>query len=227
MANIFITGCNRGLGLEFTRQYLKQNHKVIATCRDIEDVKELRELSTIGDLEIHELDVSKHEMINQLQKKLSGQAIDILINNAGIWRGSHLGSISADDWLDSFLVNAISPIKIIEQFLPNLELGDQKKVVSITSKMGSIEDNTSGGSYIYRSSKSALNSAMQSMRHDLINKNIATLTLHPGWVRTDMGGPGGWINVEESVNGMIEVINQLSIKNSGKYIDYAGKHIPW
>ena len=116
---------------------------------------------------------------------------------------------------------------MIQTFLPNLETGKDKKVISITSKMGSIDDNTSGGSYIYRSSKTALNSAMQSMRHDLTPKAIATCTLHPGWVRTDMGGPGGWIDVHESVSGMIKVIDQLSLKNTGQYIDYAGKIIPW
>jgi len=116
---------------------------------------------------------------------------------------------------------------MIQTFLPNLEAGKDKKVISITSKMGSIDDNTSGGSYIYRSSKTALNSAMQSMRHDLTPQGIATCTLHPGWVRTDMGGPGGWIDVQESVSGMIKVIDQLSLKKTGQYIDYAGKIIPW
>ncbi|MFZ8988579.1 MAG: SDR family NAD(P)-dependent oxidoreductase, partial [Methylophilaceae bacterium] len=134
---------------------------------------------------------------------------------------------SIDEWMESFRINSIAPIHMIQTFLPNLETGKDKKVISITSKMGSIDDNTSGGSYIYRSSKTALNSAMQSMRHDLTPKAIATCTLHPGWVRTDMGGPGGWIDVHESVSGMIKVIDQLSLKNTGQYIDYAGKIIPW
>ena len=106
-------------------------------------------------------------------------------------------------------------------------MGVLKKVVSITSKMGSIDDNTSGGSYIYRSSKSALNMVMRSLENDLRSHDIATLTLHPGWVQTDMGGMNALINDEQSVSGMIEVIDALNIKNSGRFIDYAGKHINW
>lgn len=227
MANYFITGTNRGLGLEFVSQLLNRGDKVIATCRDSKIAKKLNALSGNDALEIYSLDVGNHKQLIKLQNELHDQPIDVLINNAGIWRGSQIGNISIDDWIQSFLINSIAPIKIIETFLPNLILGKNKKVISITSKMGSIADNTSGSSYLYRSSKTALNSAMHCLNHDLRERKIATCTLHPGWVRTDMGGPSGWIDVHESVSGMLEVIDQLSLKNTGQYIDYAGKLIPW
>ena len=132
-----------------------------------------------------------------------------------------------DEWIESFKINTIAPYQIVENFLDQIINSDLKKVISITSKMGSIDDNTSGGSYIYRSSKTALNSMMRSLTHDLKNQGIATLTLHPGWVRTDMGGPGGWIDSFESVQGMIKQIDKLTLKNSGNYLDYAGKSINW
>jgi len=227
MSKIFITGTNRGLGLEFVKQFLNRGDQVTATCRNPKDASELNQLQDNQNLQIFSLDVGDHRAVQKLQQQLVDQPIDIFINNAGIWRSSQLGNISIDEWMESFRINAIAPIKTIESFLPNIKLGEDKKVISITSKMGSIDDNTSGGSYIYRSSKTALNSAMHSMHHDLKNHGIATCTLHPGWVRTDMGGPGGLIDVEESVSGMIKVIDQLSIENSGEYIDYAGKIIPW
>ena len=165
--------------------------------------------------------------IIRLSKELQNKKIDILINNAGIYRSSNLGNLDRDEWIESFKINTIAPYQIIEAFLTQITNSDLKKVVSITSKMGSIDDKTSGGSYIYRSSKTALNSMMQSLRHDLKSQGIATLTLHPGWVRTDMGGVGGWIDAFESVQGMIKQINNLTINDSGKYLDYAGKSINW
>lgn len=227
MSQILVTGANRGLGLEFVRQFLNRGDHVIATCRNPDTADQLHDLQNLGPVEIYQLDVGNPDQVNTLQKQLAHLPIDILINNAGIWRGSQLDHISIDEWMESFRINSIAPIHMIQTFLPNLEAGKDKKVISITSKMGSIDDNTSGGSYIYRSSKTALNSAMQSMRHDLTPQGIATCTLHPGWVRTDMGGPGGWIDVQESVSGMIKVIDQLSLKKTGQYIDYAGKIIPW
>ena len=162
-----------------------------------------------------------------MANKLQDKPIDVLINNAGIYRSGIFNSVNKDSWVESFITNTIGPYEVIEHFLPNILKGRERKVVSITSKMGSIDDNTSGGSYIYRSSKTALNSMMRSLTHDLKSHNIATMTLHPGWVRTDMGGPGGWIDVKESVSGMIDQISNLSLQNTGQYIDYAGKIIKW
>ena len=228
MKTVFITGANRGLGLEFVKKYSENNYQVIATCRDPKSSKELHNLAESSpQIYLHQLDVSVTKNIQGLANQLQDMSIDILINNAGIYRSGIFNSVNKDSWIESFITNTIGPYEVIEHFLPNVLRGHEKKVISITSKMGSIDDNTSGGSYIYRSSKTALNSMMKSLTHDLKGHNISTMTLHPGWVRTDMGGPGGWIDVKESVSGMIEQIENLSLQNTGQYIDYAGKVIKW
>ena len=180
-----------------------------------------------SNIQILALDVAQSEDIQKLANTLKKQPIDILINNAGIWRSSSLSSVNKEAWLESFTTNAIAPYEMAQAFLPNILDGGLKKVVSITSKMGSIEDNTSGGSYIYRSSKSALNMVMRSLQHDLQSQGIATLTLHPGWVQTDMGGMNALINVDQSVVGMMKIIDNLTLENSGQFLDYAGKPIGW
>jgi len=228
MTTVLVTGANRGLGYEFVKQYSENKFDVFACCRNVNEAKKLKELAEISvNIKIYELDVGNVKTIKSLSQQLKNEKIDVLINNAGIYRSSTVGNINYDEWIESFKVNTIAPYQIVENFLEQIINSDLKKVVSITSKMGSIDDNTSGGSYIYRSSKTALNSMMRSLTHDLKNQGVATLTLHPGWVRTDMGGPGGWINSIESVQGMIKQIDKLTIDDSGKYLDYAGKTINW
>ena len=228
MDTVLVTGSNRGLGYEFVKQYSESGCNVLACCRNMDKARDLKILSENStNIEVYQLDVGNFKDIIRLSKELQNKKIDILINNAGIYRSSNLGNLDRDEWIESFKINTIAPYQIIEAFLTQITNSDLKKVVSITSKMGSIDDNTSGGSYIYRSSKTALNSMMQSLRHDLKSQGIATLTLHPGWVRTDMGGMGGWIDAFESVQGMIKQINNLTINDSGKYLDYAGKSINW
>ena len=228
MTTVLVTGANRGLGYEFVKQYSENKFDVFACCRNVNEAKKLKELAEISEnIKIYELDVGNVKTIKNISQQLKNEKIDVLINNAGIYRSSTVGNINYDEWIESFKVNTIAPYQIVENFLEQIINSDLKKVVSITSKMGSIDDNTSGGSYIYRSSKTALNSMMRSLTHDLKNQGVATLTLHPGWVRTDMGGPGGWINSIESVQGMIKQIDKLTIDDSGKYLDYAGKTINW
>ena len=228
MSSVLVTGANRGLGYEFVKQYSEKGFNVFACCRNIGHAKNLTELVVASsNIKIYELDVSNIKSIKILSEQLQDKKIDVLINNAGIYRSSSVGNINYDEWLESFKINTIAPYQIIENFLDQIINSDLRKVISITSKMGSIDDNTSGGSYIYRSSKTALNSMMRSLTYDLKNQGIATLTLHPGWVRTDMGGPGGWIDAFESVQGMIKQIDKLTIDDSGKYLDYAGKYINW
>jgi len=228
MSSVLVTGANRGLGYEFVKQYSEKGFNVFACCRNIGHAKNLTELAVASsNIKIYELDVSNIKSIKILSEQLQDKKIDVLINNAGIYRSSSVGNINYDEWLESFKINTIAPYQIIENFLDQIINSDLRKVISITSKMGSIDDNTSGGSYIYRSSKTALNSMMRSLTYDLKNQGIATLTLHPGWVRTDMGGPGGWIDAFESVQGMIKQIDKLTIDDSGKYLDYAGKNINW
>jgi short-subunit dehydrogenase len=228
MSTVLITGSNRGLGYEFVKQYSENGFNVLACCRNKNNAKELEELSiTSNKIKVYELDVGNVKAIKSLSQQLQNEKIDVLINNAGIYRSSTVGNINYDEWVESFKINTIAPYQIIENFLNQIINSDLKKIVSVTSKMGSIDDNTSGGSYIYRSSKTALNSMMKCLTHDLKNQGVATLTLHPGWVRTDMGGPGGWIDSFESVQGMIKQIDKLTIDDSGKYLDYAGKSINW
>ena len=225
---VLITGTNRGLGLEFVEQYSQLGWKVLACCRDLNNANELFNLQKkFPSIEILELDVGNLNDINVLSKNLKDRTIDVLINNAGIYRSGTLGSVDPKAWIESFKINTIAPYILIEALISQIIKSDLKKIISITSKMGSIDDNTSGGSYIYRTSKTALNSMMRSLTHDLASKGISTLTLHPGWVRTDMGGSNAWINSSESVIGMIKQIKKLSQENSGRYLDYAGKTIKW
>ena len=227
-STVLITGANRGIGLKFAEEYLKLGWYVIATCRDPSNASKLNQLVKNSEsLEIYPLEVSNTDQIHELVSKLKNKPIDVLINNAGIHRSCTLGSIDKQAWLESFAINSIAPYELTIHLLDNILQGSLKKVISITSKMGSIDDNTSGGSYIYRSSKTALNSIMRSLEHDLGHHGIATLTLHPGWVKTDMGGMGAWINVDESVAGMIKQIEKLNLSNAGRYVDYAVKKINW
>ena len=225
---ILITGANRGLGLEFVRQYSQLGWSILACCRNLSNSNELEILQKkFSSIEIFQLDVGNLNEIKDLSNTLKDRTIDILLNNAGIYRSGALGSIDTEEWIESFKINTIAPYVVIESFLDQVMRSRQKKIVSITSKMGSIDDNTSGGSYMYRTSKTALNSMMRSMTYDLESKEISTLTLHPGWVKTDMGGSNAWINSTESVTGMIQQIEKLSQKNSGEYLDYSGKTIKW
>ena len=225
---VLITGANRGLGLKFTELYAQKKFNVLATCRAPHNANDLLKLAKNNNsIEIHALDVGINEEVDILAAKIQHMPIDILINNAGIWRTSALSSANRQAWIESFTINCIAPYEVTQALLPNILKGSLKKVISITSKMGSIDDNSSGGSYIYRSSKSALNMVMRSLQHDLYAQGIATLTLHPGWVRTDMGGMNALISDDESVTGMIDVIDKLSLENTGLYLDYAGRHINW
>ncbi len=227
-STVLITGANRGIGLKFAEEYSKLGWHVIATCRNPSHANKLNQLAKdFGSIEIYPLEVSNSDQIHELADALKNKPIDVLINNAGIHRSCTLGSIDKQAWLESFTINSIAPYEVTIHLLDNILQGSLKKVISITSKMGSIDDNTSGGSYIYRSSKTALNSIMRSLEHDLGHHGIATLTLHPGWVKTDMGGMGAWINVDESVAGMIKQIEKLNLSNAGRYVDYAGKKINW
>ena len=228
--SILITGTNRGIGLEFVKHYLKNNEKIIATCRNKHSAKDLLELeNTTSNLSLVELDVSNPNSINEFISKIAGLPIDTFINNAGVFgpRNIEFGNFNAKEWLDVFKVNTIAPLLITQKILKNLRLGKDKKLAFISSKVGSIEDNTEGGMYIYRTSKTALNQVIKSLSIDLKEENFIVVALHPGWVQTDMGGPNALIDTKTSVKGMIEVIDNLTPKNSGKFYNYDGSTIPW
>ena len=228
--SILITGTNRGIGLEFVKHYLKNNEKVIATYRNKNSAKDLLELkNTTSNLSLVELDVSNPNSINEFASKITDQPIDTFINNAGVFgpRNNEFGNFNAKEWLDVFNINTIAPLLITQKILKNLRLGKNKKLVFISSKVGSIEENTGGGMYIYRSSKTALNQIIKSLSIDFKDENFIATALHPGWVQTDMGGPNALIDTKTSVKGMAEVIDSLVLKNSGSFYNYDGSSIPW
>lgn len=230
MPTVLITGANRGLGLEFSHYYLKSSWNVLATCRSPKEALDLKALENeYGEIKIFSLDLASEKDIESLGMNLSGIPIDVLINNAGVYldRGCTFGKLNYEDWSKSILINTLAPMKIAEVLLENLQVGEKKCLINITSRMGSIADNTSGGSYYYRSSKAALNAAMKTLSMDLLTFHITTVLFHPGWVKTDMGGPNASITPEESIKGMCNVIDKLTLKDSGKFLDYTGKELPW
>ncbi|PFG55696.1 NAD(P)-dependent dehydrogenase (short-subunit alcohol dehydrogenase family) [Vibrio sp. ES.051] len=225
---VFITGANRGIGLSLTELYLQQGSQVHATSRSLESCSELRALASRYDsLSLHELDVTNYDQVAKLTGELP--AIDLLINNAGYYgpKGYGFGNTDVEEWRKVFEINTIAPLKLIESFYPLLQQGATKKIACISSKVGSMTENTSGGGYIYRSSKAALNSVVKSLSNDLTSEGFTVLALHPGWVRTAMGGPNALIDTQTSAKGLANVITQSTPQNSGQFINYDGTELPW
>lgn len=230
MATILISGTNRGIGLEFTRQCLLRGDRVIATCRTMETADDLMQLSRSHEgLDIRQLDVSSSESMQDFVQQLAGIPIDIFINNAGVYGPSNasFGTVDAQVWASVLQVNSIAPLLLTQLLMPNLRQGKDKKLLYLTSKMGSIDDNSGGGCYIYRSSKTALNSVVKSLAIDLAAEGFSAALLHPGWVQTDMGGPNALINTETSVTGMLKIVDELGPQSAGKFFNYDGSIIPW
>jgi NAD(P)-dependent dehydrogenase (short-subunit alcohol dehydrogenase family) len=231
MSTVLITGANRGLGLEFCRQYSDKGWNVFACCRNPAKATELIELSQrTANIQIETLDVAHFGQISALSKKLSDLSIDVLINNAGVYednRNNGFGQLDYQAWSNSLLINTQAPVKMAEAFLPQIKRGSKKLIVNISSLMGSLADNTSGGSILYRSSKAALNAAMKSLSIDTRELGIGVLILHPGWVQTDMGGANALIDSKTSVSGMCAVIDGFTLGQSGTFIKYDGSPMPW
>lgn len=230
MATILITGTNRGLGLEFVKHFLGRSDTVIATCRDSSSATELQALAANNEnLSLKNLDVSDEQSMAAFATELKDTPIDVFINNAGVYgpRDANFGNVGSSEWEQVIRVNAIAPMLLTQLIIGSLRQGTEKKLVYVTSKMGSIDDNKGGGSYIYRSSKTALNSVVKSLSVDLACEGFRVAVVHPGWVRTDMGGPNGLIDVQTSVSGMLAVIDGLSPDNAGDFFNYDGSLIPW
>ena len=230
MATYFITGCNRGLGLEMAQQLVQRGERVIATCRDIAIASDLTELALRSQgLSLIEMDMASFESMTEAVALLNEEPIDVFINNAGIYgpRDANFGNVAGDDMALVLHVNAIAPLQLTQLLIPRLRTGRGKKLAFVSSKMGSIADNGRGGSYIYRCSKTALNSVVKTLAVDLAEEGFIAAALHPGWVRTDMGGPNGHIDAEESVRGMLQVIDALTPATTGEFINYNGAAIPW
>ena len=226
MPSVMITGANRGLGLEFARQYIADGWSVIATCRDPAGA---RELESFGDkVEIHPLDVADFAAIKRLGETLASRAIDLLIANAGvIGADRNMGQLDGERWMATLRVNTVAPLLVAQAMLPNLRLGRDKKAIFLTSRMGSIDDNTSGRYYDYRASKAGLNAAVKSFAIDTKGDGITALVIHPGWVKTNMGGPNAPIDAPTSVGGMRRVIAELTPRDSGGFFAYDGTKLPW
>ncbi|NOH79314.1 SDR family oxidoreductase [Vibrio sp. RE86] len=226
MNTVLITGANRGIGLSLVKHYLKIGFKVHATYRSENDSKELIHLKG-KTLSLYQLDVTDYEAVKQLSAQLP--AIDLLINNAGYYgpKGYGFGNTDVEEWRKVFEINTIAPLKLVEALYPNLQEGGLKKIACLSSKVGSMTENTSGGGYIYRSSKAALNSVVKSLSNDLTKDGFTVLALHPGWVQTEMGGPNALIDTDTSAAGLVQVINNADQNQSGKFINYDGSELPW
>ena len=231
MVNALITGTNKGLGLGLTKSFLDKGYKVFATCRKMVKAKELESLSKTfpNKLKILEVDVVAPNAGENISNFLKDEPIDLFLNNAGTIgsRGQGFGQVTTSDWLEVLQVNLIAPLLISQSIIENISKGSAKKMFFLSSKVGSIADNSGGGMYVYRSSKTALNQVVKSLSVDLLGKKISIVALHPGWVRTDMGGPNALISIEESVSGMIGVISRTTLTDTGKFFNYDGKEIPW
>ena len=238
MPTVLITGANRGIGLEFVRQYLADKWDVIACCRAPADAKELKALAERhASLHIEGLEVDDEKSIGALAAKVQGMAIDVLINNAGIYTGGtekvsagmgdktqEFGTIDSAAWMKVLRVNVIAPIKVIEALAPGLKAG--VKIINISSRMGSLAD-MGAGSLAYRSSKTGLNGAMRVIAHDLRERGMIIANFHPGWVQTDMGGKNAHLTPAQSVTQMRQTIATLTPEHSGRFLSYDGQVIPW
>lgn len=220
MKHVVITGANRGIGLELARHYKGAGWRVTGVCRETSP-----ELEEYAAQVIEDIDVARADSLERLVAALQGQTIDLLINNAGILHDDVLGSLDIASLRLQMEVNAFAPLLICEALLPNL--GPGSKIVNITSRMGSIGDNDSGGRYGYRASKAAFNAFGRSLAIDLKGRGIAVAQLHPGFVKTRMVNFGGILSTEESVAGLVERIENLNLQNSGSFWHCHGEELPW
>lgn len=232
MPSILITGANRGLGLAFAKQYAAAGWRVYAACRAPDDADTLNAVAatTEGQVSVHGLDIGDGESVAALAVALNGAALDVLLNNAGIYLGKHqgFGETDYDEWQEILSINTCAPLRMVEALIDNVTRSERKQIICISSKMGSMADNDdSGGAYLYRSSKAALNAVVRSLTVDLADRGVTVVAFHPGWVSTDMGGHEAPVTPAESVHGMREVIERLTPADSGRFLDYQGNEVPW
>ena len=237
MPTVLITGTNRGLGLELARQYAADDWRVLACSRDPEAGPLQALESEYPAVSRHALEVTDASSVGTLAASLRDMSIDVLLNVAGVMHRrvpsaegtstSPLGPLDYDDWLRVLAVNVLGPARVTEALLENVAAGEQKKIVTLSSELGSMAGNEGGGLYAYRSSKAAVNAVMKSMANDLASRGIIAIPMHPGWVRTDMGGPKAPLSPEESAAGMRGVIAGLTLADSGRFLQWDGQELPW
>lgn len=236
MATVLITGANRGLGLEFVRQYEGDGWDVIACCREPADANRLHAIADeAGRVRIEALDVSDPTAVDALATKLDGIAIDVLLNNAGVfgprvhaerdWRQC-FGHFDYDIWQRVLAVNLIAPMKISEAFVNHVAASEQRRIVVISSALASIAG-TEPGNYFYRTSKAAVNMAMATLAQELKPQGISVGIFCPGWVATDMGGRGATLKAADSVAGLRQLISKLGPDNSGAFTRYNADPLTW
>jgi len=227
MPTVFITGANRGLGFEFAKQYAADGWRVIAACRDPARAEALSAVE--GDVQVETMDVDDDASVASLSDKLKDEAIDLLINNAGIYGPKHLSAEDMDyeAWGRVLRTNTMSPFRVTMAFLQQVRNSDQKIIATLSSKMGSLNENQDGGEYIYRSSKAALNAALKGLSYDLADAGIRIMLMHPGWASTDMGGPSAPLLPADGVAGLRKVLAGIKDGETGVFYDYNGGELAW
>ena len=232
MATVLVTGSNRGLGLEWVRQYAAEGWRVYATCRQPIEADELNALADQEKgIRILRLDVTKPDEINALAVDLMKEPIDVLVNNAGVYLEKFmevgLRKLRYEDWIYTFQVNTLGAVRVTEAFQEHVARSERRLVVVISTHMASIADIAAPGAYYYRSTKAALNAVMEGLTHELRPKGIGVLILHPGWVQTRMGGEGTSLMPLESVQGMRSLVEKFRLNESGRFFRYDGIEMPW
>ena len=222
-----VTGASRGIGLEFVRVLAERGDRVIATARTPDSARDLAAVQ--GKVHIVQLDLSDPASIGGLSSRIGSEPIDVLINNAGIAsRGSKLlVDLNAEELASVFMVNSIAPMLVTRELIGQLRKGSRKAIIHISSQLASIANNSGGSSYGYRASKTALNQLNRSLANELRPEGFTTVAMHPGWVRTDMGGSNADLTVQESIAQMVRVIDALTPERSGAFLNYDGTPLPW
>jgi len=232
MPNVLVTGSNRGLGIEWVRQYAEEGWRVFATCRHPAEANKLNELAAKHEaLTIHRMDVTRQDEISALARELLNESIDVLINNAGVYLEKYdetnLDKFRFDDWELTLRVNTLGCLRVTSALKEMVARSERRLVVAISSHMGSITEIKSADGYYYRSSKAALNAAMKGLSLELKPFGMGVLILHPGWNNTRMGGPDAPFRPIDTVSGMRQVIEGFSLENTGQFLRFDGVEIPW
>ena len=225
MPTVLVTGANRGLGLEFVRQYRAEGWAVVAGCRKPDEARELQGLGA----DVHAVDVGDDASVQAFAAAVGRRPLDVVVANAGVYGGQHQSTLADIDWaswLGVLNVNTLGPVRVAAAFADDLKAAGGK-LVAITSQMGSVEDNGSGGYLAYRSSKSGLNGAFKSVALELKPAGVTAVVMHPGWVQTDMGGRNAPTTPEQSIRGMRGVIAGLTPEDAGTFRTFDGRTLPW
>jgi len=227
---VVITGANRGIGFEMVKCYLSSGQwHVVAACRTPNSATVLNELAKDNSaLDILQLDVANAASVKQFKNQMGDRTVDLLVNNAGVIGGDRqaFGDIDYDEWIETFTINSLGPIRVAEALIGNVRKAEIGKIVTISSQMGALS-RESRGSYAYRSTKAAVNKAMHTLSVELKEENIAVALYHPGWVQTDMGGPKAEITPVQSAEGLVSCFEKLTITDTGKFFKWNGEPHAW